>query len=50
MSHLIMHTLAIFEPPRSQKPKGSLVIVTKRGKKEDDDQHEDRDQEGHKKL
>jgi len=45
-----MHTLAIFETPKSQKPKGSLATVTKREKKEDDDQHEDRDQEGHTQL
>ncbi len=39
-------------PPKSksQRPRGLLIAATKRGKKENDDQHEDRDQKEHKQL
>jgi hypothetical protein len=34
----------IFKPPKSksQQPRGSLAVATKREKKENNDQHEDR--------
>jgi len=38
---------AKFEPQKSksQQPRGLLIVVTKRGGKEDDNQHEDFDKE-----